>query len=70
MNAFEWLRAYLLARVPLNIAAEAAGLPLVSAQTERLRLQLKGEFGPEEQAAASARLDERAAKGLKTEAFA
>ena len=53
MNAFEWLRAYLLARVPLDIAAEVAGLPLSSARAERLRLQLKGEFGGEEQAAAA-----------------
>lgn len=70
MNAFEWLRAYLLARVPLDIAAEAAGLTLSTAKEVRLRLQLKGEFGAEEQAAAMARLDERDAKPLETREFA
>jgi hypothetical protein len=70
MNAFEWLRAYLLARVPLNVAAEAAGLPLICAQGERLRLQVKGEFGGEEQASALARLADREAKALEIEALA
>jgi hypothetical protein len=70
MNAFEWLRAYLLARVPLNVAAEAAGLSLICAQSERLRMQIKGEFGGEEQAAALARLADSEAKALKKEEFA
>jgi hypothetical protein len=70
MNAFEWLRAYLLVRVPLDIAAEAAGLSLSTAKAERRRLQLKGEFGGEEQAAAVARLEESDEKALKTRAFA
>ena len=37
MNAFEWLRAWLLAGVPLEVAAEVAGLPLSSARAERQR---------------------------------
>lgn len=70
MNAFDWLRAWLLAGVPLDVAAETSGLTLASARAERQRLQLKGDFGPEEQAAALERLEERERKALETEAFA
>lgn len=66
MNRFEWLRAWLLARVPAEIAMVAAGVGWSSAQNELRRLKTAGLIGDGDEWAAERRVAARRARGASS----